>query len=88
MLPRDIPMSRGGVPNAAVLGRASGQVTETPMGQPKRCTKQFVLSVARMLWFPSGPGATSPSTVEIASAPGAGVSLSDRIHIDALLCRN
>jgi hypothetical protein len=68
MLPGVIPTSRGGVPNAAVLGRANNEVPETPTDQPERCIQQFVLSVVGIPWFPSGPVVTSPSTVAIASA--------------------
>ena len=68
MLPGVIPMSRGGVPSAAVLGRASSEVPETPTDQPERCTQQFVLSVVGTRWFPSCLEVTSLSTVAIASA--------------------
>jgi hypothetical protein len=68
MLPGVIPTSQGGVPNAAVLGRASSEVPETPTDQPERCIQQFALSAARILRFPSGPMVRSPSTVAIASA--------------------
>jgi hypothetical protein len=67
-LPRVTLTSQDAVPNAAVLVRASSEVTETPMDQPERCIQQFVLSAARTLWFPLGPVATSQSTVAIASA--------------------
>jgi hypothetical protein len=67
MLPEVTPTSRGGVLNAAVLGRASSEVPETPMDQLEKCIQQFVLSAVGTRWFPSGPGATSPSTVVIAS---------------------
>jgi hypothetical protein len=43
------PTSRGGVLNAAVLGRANSEVPETPTDQPERCIRRFVLSVARTL---------------------------------------
>ena len=68
MLPRVILTSQGGVLNAAVLGEASRGVPETPTDQPERCIRQFVLNVARILRFPSGPVAISRSTVVIASA--------------------
>jgi hypothetical protein len=68
MLPGVIPTSRGGVPNAAVLGRANNEVPETPTDQPERCIQQFVLSAVGTRWFPSGPMVRSPSTVAIASA--------------------
>jgi hypothetical protein len=68
MLPGVIPTSRGGVPNAAVLGRASSEVPETPTDQPEICTQQFVLSAAETRWFPSCPEVTGLSTVMIASA--------------------
>ncbi len=68
MLPGVIPTSRGGVPNAVVLGRANSEVPETPTDQPERCIRQFVLSVVETRWFPSGPMVRSPSTVAIASA--------------------
>jgi hypothetical protein len=67
MLPRVIPTSRGAVLNAAVLGRASSEVPETPPGQPEKCIQQFVLSVVGTRWFLSGPMVRSPSTVAIAS---------------------
>jgi hypothetical protein len=68
MLPGVIPTSRGGVPNAAVLGRANSEVPETPTDQPEICTQRFVLSVGGTPWFPSGREVISPSTVAIASA--------------------
>jgi hypothetical protein len=68
LLPGATLMSRGGVPNAAVLGGASNEVPETPTDQPERCTRQFVLSVAGIRWFPSCLEVTSLSTVVIASA--------------------
>jgi hypothetical protein len=68
MLPRAIPTSRGGVPNAAVLGRAKREVPETPTDQPEKCIQRFVLSAVGIPWFPSGPVVISPSTVAIASA--------------------
>jgi hypothetical protein len=68
MLPGATPTSRGGVPNAAVLGRASSEVPGTPTDQPEKCILRFVLSAVGTRWFPSGPVATSPSTVVIASA--------------------
>jgi hypothetical protein len=68
MLPGVIPMSRGGVLSAAVLGRASSEVPETPTDQPERCIRQFVLNAVGIRWFPSGPMVRSPSTVAIASA--------------------
>ena len=55
-------------PNAGVLERASREVSETPPDQPGKCTRQFAPSAARTRWFPSGPAATSPSTVATASA--------------------
>ena len=68
MLPGVIPTSRGGVPNAVVLGRVSNEVPETPTDQLERCIRQFVLSVVGTQWFPSGPMVRSPSTVAIVSA--------------------
>jgi hypothetical protein len=68
MLPGAILTSRGGVLNAAVLGRANSEVPGTPPDQPARCIRQFVLSAVGTRWFPSGPVATSSSTVAIASA--------------------
>ena len=68
MLPGVIPTSRGGVPNAAVFGRASNEVPETPTDQLERCIRQFVLSVVGTQWFPSDPMVRSLSTVAIASA--------------------
>jgi hypothetical protein len=68
MLPGVILTSRGGVPNAVVLGRANGEIPETPTGQAERCTRQFVLNAVGIRWFPSGPMGRSPSTVVIASA--------------------
>ena len=68
MLPGVIPTNRNGVPNAAVLVRASSEVPETPMDQPERCIQQFVPSVGGIRWFPSCLEVTSPSTVAIASA--------------------
>jgi hypothetical protein len=66
--PRVTPTSRGGVLNAAVLGRAKSEVPETPTDQPERCIRQFVLSAVGTRWFPSCLEVTSPSTVAIASA--------------------
>ena len=68
MLPRVIPTNQDAALNAAVLGRAKSEVMEALTDQPERCTRQFALSVAKMLWFPSGPVATSQSTVATASA--------------------
>ena len=68
MLPGVIPTSRGGAPSAAVLGRASSEVPETPTDQPARCTQQFVLNAVGIRWFPSCLEVTGPSTVMIASA--------------------
>jgi hypothetical protein len=68
MLPGVTPTSRGGVPNAAVLGRANNEVPETPTDQPERCIQRFVLSAVGIRWFPSYLEVTSPSTVAIASA--------------------
>ena len=68
MLPEVIPTSRGGVPNAGVLGGASSEVPETPTDQLEKCTQQFVLNAVGIRWFPSGPMVRSPSTVAIASA--------------------
>ena len=68
MLPGVIPTSRGGVLNAAVLGRASSEVPGTPPDQPEKCIQQFVPSVVGMRWFPSCLEVTSPSTVAIVSA--------------------
>jgi hypothetical protein len=68
MLPRVTPTSRGGVPNAGVLGRANREVPETPTDQPERCIQRFVPSGVGIPWFPSGLEVTSPSTVAIASA--------------------
>jgi hypothetical protein len=68
MLPGVTPTSRNGVPNAAVLGRASSEVPETPTDQPERCTQQFVLSAVETQWFPSCLEVTDPSTVAIVSA--------------------
>jgi hypothetical protein len=68
LLLRVTPTSQDAVPNAAVLVRAKSEVMEAPTGQPERCIRRFVLSAARILRFPSGPVATSQSTVAIASA--------------------
>jgi hypothetical protein len=68
MLPGVIPTSRGGAPSAAVLGRASSEVPETPTDQPERCIQQFVLSAAETRWFPSCLEVIGPSTVAIVSA--------------------
>jgi hypothetical protein len=68
MLPGATPTSRGAVPNAAVLARASSEVPETPPEQPEKCIRRFVLSAVGMRWFPSCLEVTSPSTVAIASA--------------------
>jgi hypothetical protein len=68
MLPKVIPTSRGGVPNAAVLGRASSEVPETPTDQPEKCIQRFVLSVVGIQWFLSCLEVTGPCTVAIASA--------------------
>jgi hypothetical protein len=67
MLPGVTPTSQDGVPNAAVLGRASSEVPETPTDQLEKCIRQFVLSVGGTQWFPSGLMVRSPSTVVIAS---------------------
>jgi hypothetical protein len=68
MLPGVTLTSRGGAPNAAVLGRASSEAPETPTDQSEKCIRQFVPSVGGIRWFPSCLGVTSPSTVVIASA--------------------
>ena len=68
MLPGVTPTSRGGVLNAAVLGRASSEVPGTPPDQPEKCIQRFVPSAARILRFPSCLEVTSLSTVAIASA--------------------
>jgi hypothetical protein len=68
MLPGVIPTSRGGVPNAAVLGRAKSEVPETPTDQPERCIRRFVPSAGGTRWFPSCLEVTDPFTVMIASA--------------------
>jgi hypothetical protein len=67
MLSRVTPTSRGAVLNAAVLGRANSKVPGTPTDQPEKCIQQFVLSAVGTRWCLSGPVATSPSTVAIAS---------------------